>query len=58
MLYVRAEYASYSMYCVILLIRECHVTSSPWQQDVGDKINSKTDHGWESNFLPGTENTL
>ena len=34
------------------------MTSSPYQQGVGKKIYLKTVDGWESNFLPGTDNTL
>ena len=36
-------------------IHEFHVTSSPYQQRVGDKINLKTETSWESNYLPGTD---
>ena len=39
-------------------IHEVHVTSGPRQQGVGNKISLKTNEGWESNFLPGTDNTL
>ena len=39
-------------------IHEIHAKSSQWQQATGNKINLKTDDGWEANFLPGTDNTL
>ena len=35
-----------------------YVTSSSWQQGVGNKINLRMDDGWELNFVPGTDNTL
>ena len=35
-----------------------HMTSSPYQHGVGNKIKLKTDDGWESDFLPGTDNSL
>ena len=35
---------------------EC--TNFTLRQGVGNIINLKTDDGWESNFLPGIDNTL
>ena len=37
-------------------IRKFHMTSSPCQQGVGNKINLKKVDGCESNLLPGTDN--
>ena len=39
-------------------IHEFHVTSSPQQQSVGNKISLKTDDGWESDLLPSKDNIL
>ena len=33
----------------VTTMHEFHVTSSPWQEDVGSKINSKMEDGWEWN---------
>ena len=43
---------------MLIAIHEFHVTSSPYQQGVDNKINSKIDDGMESNFLLGTDITL
>ena len=42
---------------LFLFLKLCE-TLSPWQQGVGNKISFKTDDDQESNFLPGTNNTL
>ena len=52
------KFATFVVFILILDIHEFHMTSSTWLQGVGNKINLKTDGGWESNFLPGTDNTL
>ena len=41
-----------------ILLHEFHVTSSPYQQDVGNEINLKTDNGREPKFLPDTDNAV
>ena len=39
-------------------VHDFYVTSSPYQQGVGNRINLKMDYGLESIFLLGTDNTL
>ena len=39
-------------------IHEFHLTLSQWQQGIDNKINLKTDEGWEWDFLSGTDNTM